>query len=68
MNINFLEVYNKYNEGFSLLTEEKKLLDILISMPYLIEFKDKEYDNSRKVRELVNYLNNSSKVVIASDS
>lgn len=66
MNIEFLEVFNVYNDNFTLLEEEKLLLDILISIPPLIEFSDNEYDNCRRVRELVNYLSKSSKVVLDS--
>lgn len=59
MNVDFEAIFQEYSESFSLLDEEKKLLNILISIPYKIEFDDNEYLNCRKMREFINYLNNS---------
>lgn len=64
MHIDFLEVYQAYNDHFHLLEEERMLLDILISIPYSVSFEDSEIVNCRKVRELINYLSSSSKVVV----
>ncbi len=63
MNISFNEVFSLYNESFTLHPEEKALLDILISLPLNIDFKATEMENCQKVRELINYLNSSSKIV-----
>ena len=63
MNISFIELFKEYNNNFELLPEEKLLLDILISIPFVIELDDNEYNNCQKVRELINYLNSSSKIV-----
>lgn len=62
-NVSFLEIFATYNEGFKLLDEEKILLDILISIPFLVEIKDNEYLNCREIRKLIDYLSKSSKIV-----
>lgn len=59
MNVDFKNIYNVYNDTFSLLEEEDKLFKILISIPYKIDLGEDEYLNCRKVREMINYLNNS---------
>jgi len=63
-NIEFKEVIKTYNSNFSLLEEEKILLDILISIPYNITIEPNEYNNCRNIRKLIDYLSNSSKIVI----
>lgn len=62
-NVYFADIFSAYNEGFSLLEEEKLLLDILISVPLTIEMGDNEYHNCRDVRRLIEYLSSSSKIV-----
>lgn len=62
-NISFSEVFDTYNRSFELLPEEKTLLDILISVPFIIDFEHDEISNCRDVRSLINYLNSSSKIV-----
>lgn len=64
MHIDFLEVFQTYNDQFHLLEEEKMLLYVLISIPSSVSFDDSEIVNCRKVRELINYLNSSSRVVM----
>ena len=66
MNIPFLEVFSSYQEENALLEEEKLLLDILISIPMKVELNKDELENTRKIRELINYLSKSSKIVISS--
>ena len=63
LNISFSEIFLKYNDVFSLLPEEKVFLDILISLPLTINFTDNELNNCQMVRELINYLNSSAKIV-----
>ena len=63
-NIEFKEVIKTYNSNFSLLEEEKILLYILISIPYNITIEPNEYNNCRNIRKLIDYLSNSSKIVI----
>lgn len=65
-NVEFASVFATYNSSFSLLDEEKKLLDILISIPYEVEVTKSEYQNCRNIRHLIDYLSKSSKIVLAS--
>lgn len=65
-NISFIEIINKYNSNFELLEEERILLDIMISIPFKVEEDNKEIDNCRKYRELINYLSKSSKTILSS--
>lgn len=62
--IDFKEVLKSYEKDFPLLQEEKKLLDLLISVPYPIELTENEYNNTYSFRELINYLSTSSEIVI----
>lgn len=63
-NVEFSSVFTAYNNSFNLLPEEKKLLDILISIPYEVKITENEYQNCRLIRELIDYLSKSSKIVI----
>ncbi len=63
-NMEFKEVIKTYNSNFALLEEEKLLLDILISIPYDVSLDNTEYNNCRNIRQLIDYLSNSSKIVI----
>jgi len=62
--IPFKELLIEYNKEFKLNDDEKKLLDILISLPYEIE-GTKEINECREYRKLINYLTKSSKIVIS---
>lgn len=62
-NVSFKEVLDTYNSSFGLNDEERLLFDILISIPYKIDIKDKEYDRCREFRRLINYLGKSSLLV-----
>lgn len=63
-NIAISEVIKAYNNNFELLEEEKLLLDILISIPFTVEFSNDEYNNCRNIRRLINYLGKSSKIIV----
>ncbi len=63
MNISFNDIFLKYNDNFELLPQEKVFLDILISIPFVVKFDKDEIKNCQMVRELINYLNSSSKIV-----
>ena len=63
-NLTLKEIFDTYNGSFELLEEEKKLFDILISIPFKVLFDSNEYENCRNVRKLINYLNSSSKIII----
>lgn len=62
-NVSFKEVIDTYNSNFSLNDEERLLFDILISLPYKIDNKDREYDRCREFRRLINYLGKSSTLI-----
>ena len=64
--VEFSSVFKEYNKSFNLLDEEKKLLDILISIPHEVKLDSNEYHNCRKIRKLIDYLSKSSKIVIES--
>lgn len=63
-NMQFKEVLNSYNREFNLLDDEKLLLDLLISIPYAVELDGSEYENTCKIRKLINYLNSGSHIVL----
>lgn len=65
-NLPFSDIFQIYNNNFELLEEEKILLDILISIPYKIDNIDNMLSECREIRRLINYLGNSSKIVINS--
>ncbi len=62
--VEFSEVFNIYNDGFSLLEEERMLLDLLISIPMTIEITEDEYNNCRNIRRMIECLGKSSKIVL----
>lgn len=63
-NVSFMEVIDTYNRINPMLDSELLLFNLLISLPYVIEFDDNEYDNCVKLRRLVNYLDKTSKLVL----
>ncbi len=62
-NVSFTSIMDTYNSNFELSKDEKMLLDILISIPLDVDFNHSELENCQNVRELINYLNHSSKIV-----
>lgn len=54
--VNFLELLKLYEHKYPLLEEERKLLFILLSIPDKIEFFDDEYQNTKLVNNVVNYV------------
>lgn len=63
LDVDFNEILFIYEKYFPLLLEEKKLLFLLISIPNKIDFTNDEYDNTKKVTELLSYINKTFKVV-----
>lgn len=61
--ISFGSFLDKYNDNFKLLEEERLLFDIMISIPYKIEFNEREIDNCRNMRKLLSYLGKSGHIV-----
>ncbi|MBQ8659689.1 MAG: hypothetical protein IJ475_02510 [Bacilli bacterium] len=56
-NIPFEEVYNSYQNVFSLLEHEKMLLCIMLLFTDELDFSHNEYENTRLVRRNIEYLN-----------
>ncbi len=56
LEVDFSDLFIKYEQSYPLLEEEKKLFFILISLPNKINLIDSEYKNTINVSELVDYL------------
>lgn len=61
--IDFSYLLEEYEKRYPLLEEEKKLLFILISIPDKIEFINDEYINTQKVKELLDYIYKTDKII-----
>lgn len=57
---NFLE---NYNQKFPLSNEELKLLFIMISQPKEVNYTQYEFDNTRKVNDMLTYLYKTEKLI-----
>jgi len=55
-NYDFLELFKRYSNKYSLLESEQKLFFILISIPPIIELKDSEFINCSLVRKKLDYV------------
>ena len=62
-NTQFSILFETYDKEHGLLDDEKILLDIMISIPFLVEEEGNEYNNCRGYRKLINYLGKSSNVI-----
>lgn len=56
LDIEFGEILREYEKKYPLLEEEKKLLFILIALPQKIEFNQSEYENTKEVGKMVEYI------------
>ena len=56
VDINFDKILSEYFKLTNINDSEKKLFFIMISMPYLVNFKNSEYLNSININNLVNYI------------
>ena len=61
--IDFSVLLNEYENRYPLLEEEKKLLFILISIPNKLELNNNEYNNTKKVKELLDYIYKTDKII-----
>lgn len=61
--INFDEALSIYESRYPLSLEEKKLLFLLISIPEKIDFSNDEYENTKKVDELLMYIYKTDKII-----
>lgn len=63
LNYDFSIFIQKYFDHFELLEEERKLLFILISLPLYFEFGDNEFENTKLVKENINYIFYTEKLI-----
>lgn len=56
LDFDFDELMKKYERGYSLLEEERKLFFILISLPDKLEKGEEEYKNTLLVNRMIDYL------------
>ncbi len=61
--IDFSYLLNLYEEKYPLSEDEKKLLFILISIPDKIDISNNEYLNTKKVKELLDYIYKTDKII-----
>lgn len=61
--LDFKDLLNHYENRYPLLEEEKKLFNILISIPDEIDFKSNEMDNCKNVKKIIDYIYKSEVLV-----
>jgi len=59
----FTEILKKYEKNYPLYEEERKLLFILISLPQKIEISHSEYQNIKRIRETIDIIEKSEKII-----
>lgn len=59
----FRSLLKHYEDRYPLLEEEKKLFNILISIPNEIEFSDVEIDNCKNAKKIIDYIYRSEVIV-----
>lgn len=62
-NLNFSEVFKKYLYYFNLTDDELKLFFILITIPFEISLENDNFINTKKVFELINYINKTEELM-----
>lgn len=60
---NFDTLLNTYQKRYPLKEEELKLFFIKISIPYKIEFTNNEFENTKKVKDLILYLDHGDNII-----
>lgn len=63
LEFDFSEILKRYEKNYPLYETERNLLFILILMPQKIEFSDNEYENTKQVREKLDYIFKTRKLV-----
>ena len=61
--LDFKDLLKHYENRYPLLEEEKKLFNILISIPDEIDFKSNEMDNCKNVKKIIDYIYKSEVLV-----
>lgn len=62
LNYNFEPFLTKYLNNFTLLEHEKKLLFVLINLPLYFELNDSEFENTRIIKNNLEYIFKSEKL------
>lgn len=63
LDFDFYELFNYYESRFPLLEEERKMLFIMIALPYKLELNDSEYKNSIKCRNFFDYIYKTNELI-----
>ena len=63
LDLDFIDLFDEYNERYPLLEEEKILLFILLSIPKKIEFKDNELESCKEIRRQLDYIYKTEELV-----
>ena len=61
--LDFKDLLKHYEARYPLLEEEKKLFNILISIPDEIDFKSNEMDNCKNAKKIIDYIYKSEVLV-----
>ncbi len=64
LDFEFSEILKQYEKNYPLLTEERKLLFILISLPDIIDLNGNEYDICREVSQKMDYLYKTDTLIL----
>lgn len=62
-NYDFSSFLDNYMNIFTLKDEEKELLFVLLSIPFIIRFDKSIYENTKTVRNLINYINKTDDLI-----
>lgn len=62
LDFDFQDVLDTYEKSYPLLSDEKQLFYILISLPDIIDFKDTEYNNCQKISDQIDTIYKSAKI------
>lgn len=63
-NLEIESLYNIYQSKYQYLEDEKLLFNAKIQIPWKITFKDSNYINTRKVKDLLNYLEKANHLIL----
>jgi len=63
LDLDFIDLFEEYNERYPLLEEEKMLLLIMLSIPKKIEFIDNELECCKQIRKQLDYMYKTEELV-----
>lgn len=64
LDFDFEELFKRYESKYPLFDHERNLLLILISIPEKIEFEKYEYENTKKIGKMIDYIYKTEKLVL----